>query len=89
MFFFDYSLYCFFNTCRHLPKKANRIYLTLQGVFKETMKVKGCNRFKISHMAKGTLEKQGRLPLQLTCETSLLADSIATLAASSNNNETL
>jgi hypothetical protein len=41
-------LYCF---CRHLPKKSNRIYLTLQGVFKQTMKV------KIPHMAKGTLEK--------------------------------
>jgi hypothetical protein len=35
------------------------IYLTLQGAFKETMKAKGWNLFKIPHMTKGKLEKQG------------------------------
>jgi len=34
------------------------IYLTLQSVLKETMKVRGCNKFKIPHMKKGTLEKE-------------------------------
>jgi len=60
------------------------IYLTLQSILKETMKVRGCNKFKIPHMKKGTLEKEGRLPLQISCEASLLADAIASLPAANN-----
>jgi hypothetical protein len=32
--------------------KANRMFLTLQSVLMEAMKVKGCNKFKIPHMQK-------------------------------------
>jgi hypothetical protein len=32
--------------------KANRMFLTLQSVFIEATKVKGCNKFKIPHMKK-------------------------------------
>lgn len=45
------------------------------------MKVHGSNKFKIPHMKKNTLERQGRLPLQITCETTLVADAMAKLAA--------
>jgi len=48
------------------------------------MKIAGSNRFKITHMNKGKLEKEGRLPLQITCEASLLADAMASLAAANN-----
>jgi hypothetical protein len=48
------------------------------------MKVAGSNRFKIPHMNRGKLEKEGRLPLQITCEASLLADAMARLAAANN-----
>lgn len=41
----------------------------------------GSNKFKILHMKKNTLERQGRLPLQVTCETTLVADAMAKLAA--------
>jgi len=45
------------------------------------MKVKGCNKFKIPHMQKEKLEKEDRLPLQISCESSLLAEAIASLPA--------
>lgn len=34
-----------------------------------------------THEEKNTLERQGRLPLQITCETTLVADAMAKLAA--------
>ena len=66
------------------PRKANRIYLTLQLVWKEAMKVHGSNKFKIPHMKKQSLERQGCLPLQITCEAPLVADAMAKLAAWNN-----
>lgn len=63
------------------PKKTNRIYVTLQLVLKESMKVAGSNKYKIPHMKKGTLERQGRLPLQIICEASLVVDAMIKLAA--------
>jgi hypothetical protein len=36
------------------------------------MKVHGCNKFKIPHMKKERLERQGTLPLQIDCETLVL-----------------
>jgi hypothetical protein len=69
---------------RVLSQESKWYLFDTQGVFKETMKAKGCNRFKFPHKGKGKLEKQGRPQFQLTYETSLLADSIITLVASSN-----
>jgi len=60
------------------PWKANTIFVTLQSVLKEAMKVKGCNKFKIPHMHKDKLEREDRLP-QIGCELSLLAEAIATV----------
>jgi hypothetical protein len=61
------------------PRKANKIFITLQSVLKEAMKVKGCNKIKIPHMQKEKLEREDRLPLQISCEASLLAEAIASL----------
>jgi hypothetical protein len=63
------------------PRKANGTYLTLQKVWKETMKAHGSNKFKIPHMKKGTLERQGRLPLQIHCEPRLVHEANERLAA--------
>ncbi|WVZ91009.1 hypothetical protein U9M48_037242 [Paspalum notatum var. saurae] len=61
-------------------RKANRIFLTLHGVLKEAMKTGGGNKFKIPHMKKGTLERLGRLPVQITCEHTLIAQAMSKLA---------
>jgi len=45
----------------YCPKKANRIFVTLQTVLKEAIKVKGCNKIKIPHMNKQALEREKRL----------------------------
>ena len=63
------------------PLKANRIFVTLQTVLKEAMKIKGCNKIKIPHLQKERLEREDRLPLQISCEPSLLAEAIASLPA--------
>jgi len=55
--------------------------VTLQTVLKEAMKIKGCNKIKIPHIQKQVLEREGRLPLQVSCEASLLAEAIASLPA--------
>ena len=53
--------------------------MTLQTVLKEAMKIKGCNKFKIPHIQKQRLEREDRLPFQITCEASLLAEALASL----------
>jgi hypothetical protein len=45
------------------------------------MKKKGNNNFKIPHMKKETLERQGRLPTSIPCPPSLLDEAETTLAA--------
>ena len=55
--------------------------MTLQTVLKEAMKIKGCNKFKIPHIQKQRLEREDRLPFQITCEASLLAEALASLPA--------
>jgi hypothetical protein len=63
------------------PWKWNRIFLTLQTVLKEAMKIKGCNNIKIPHLQKQRLEREDRLPLQIPCEASLLVEAISSLEA--------
>ena len=57
------------------------MFLTLQSVLMEAMKVKGCNKFKIPHMKKETLEREDRLPSSIPCDPSLLDEAEATLAS--------
>lgn len=44
------------------PTKINHVWLTLQSVFNEIILCGGSNKFKIPHMKKEKLERQGRLP---------------------------
>jgi hypothetical protein len=41
------------------------------------MKIGGGNGYDIPHIRKGVLERQGRLPLQLKCDASLVHDVMA------------
>ncbi|XP_057787677.1 uncharacterized protein LOC131004935 [Salvia miltiorrhiza] len=43
----------------------NNVFLSLQGCLTEIMKVKGQNCYKIPHMKKGMLARQGNLPMAL------------------------
>ncbi|WVZ68920.1 LOW QUALITY PROTEIN: hypothetical protein U9M48_017795 [Paspalum notatum var. saurae] len=65
----------------YCPKRANRMFVTLQTVLKEAMKIKGGNKIKIPHMQKQRLEREDMLPLQIPCEPSLLAEAISSLPA--------
>ena len=60
------------------------MFVTVQSVYIEAMKVKGCNKFKIPQMQKETLEREDRLPTSIPCEPSLLDEAEATLAAPNN-----
>ena len=57
------------------------MFLTLQGVLMEAMKVKGCNKFKIPHMKKETLEREDQLPSCIPFDPPVLHEAEATLAA--------
>jgi hypothetical protein len=43
--------------------KINRVFVTLQTIFDTIIKEQGDNQFKIPHLGKDKLEKEGRLPL--------------------------
>jgi hypothetical protein len=51
--------------------KLDKIFLTLQQCFIEVMKCGGGNNYKLPHMSKDRLGRQGALPETLTCPTSL------------------
>ena len=47
------------------PNKINRMFVTMQTVFNETLLDDGGNDYKIPHMNKEKLEREGRLPVVL------------------------
>lgn len=61
------------------PIKSNMIFLTLQQCMVEIMKVGGSNRYKIPHMSKAALERQGQLPRQIKCDKKLVEDVLSVL----------
>ncbi|WOG92956.1 hypothetical protein DCAR_0312234 [Daucus carota subsp. sativus] len=61
------------------PISSNHIFLTLQQVMVEIMKVRGDNNYKISHMNKARLQREGRLPCQLSCDNQLVENTLAWL----------
>ncbi|KAK9727222.1 hypothetical protein RND81_05G266600 [Saponaria officinalis] len=63
----------------HLPSKLNDNFLTLQSVMIEILKCKGHNNFKIPHMRKGVLQREGRLPKDLTVEENLVNECLTYL----------
>lgn len=64
-------------------EKVNYIFLTLQTCMKEIMKVGGKNNYQIPHMKKAALDREGRLPLQISSDVSLVQSVMDTLASSS------
>ena len=64
-------------------ERINYIFLTLQTCMKEIMKVGGKNTYKIPHMKKATLDRENRLPLQISCDVALVQSVIEMLASSS------
>lgn len=62
------------------PKLLNRIFLTLQSCMLEVMKTQGSNRYKIPHMNKERLEKDEKLPSQLSCDLKLIEETQRLLA---------
>jgi hypothetical protein len=47
---------------KYSPSLLNRIWLTHQTVMNQILANRGCNDFKIPHMNKEKLEREGRLP---------------------------
>ncbi len=46
-------------------KMINRVFLTLQSCMNQIIETNGSNRYKIPHMGKEKLEREGKLPLVL------------------------
>jgi hypothetical protein len=59
--------------------KSNRIFFTLYGCIQEIMRVGGGNGYGIPHIRKLMLKRQGRLPLQLKCDATLINHVMAQL----------
>lgn len=54
--------------------ESTKIFLSLQACMIEIMKTKGSNNYKIPHIQKGVMQRQGTLPTQLKCEISLVEE---------------
>ena len=56
------------------------MFLTLQTYMKEIMKIRGGNNYQTPHIGKGRLARQGNLPLQSTCDESLMQEVVSYMA---------
>lgn len=54
--------------------QSNKIFSTLQSCMIEIMKINGSNKYKIPHMKKDMLYKQGGIPVQMSCDSSLVQE---------------
>ncbi|XP_076902972.1 uncharacterized protein LOC143557894 [Bidens hawaiensis] len=59
--------------------ELNNVFLTLQTRMKEIMKVHGSNNYQTPHIGKGKLERQGRLLLQIECDSDLINEVVSSL----------
>ena len=50
----------------------NKVFLTHQMCMIEIFKVNGCNRYKLPHMGKDRLTREGELPVNLQCPLELV-----------------
>ena len=48
---------------KYSPVLSNRIFVTLQTVMVEVMKIGGGNNYKTPHINKASLEREGKLPM--------------------------
>ncbi|KAL4347250.1 hypothetical protein GQ457_17G012040 [Hibiscus cannabinus] len=49
-------------------ESLNNVFLSLQFCMIETMKIKGGNNYRLPHLSKQRLERNGELPIQLHCD---------------------
>ena len=63
-------------------KKLNHVFLSLQSVLECIMGEFGDNGYKLPHTAKVKLERQGKLPLSITCDSTVYHSAVAFLALS-------
>lgn len=54
--------------------ESDNIFLTLQSCMVEIMKMKGSNKYKIPHMRKAVLRREGLLPTQMKCDPILVQE---------------
>ncbi|XP_057770687.1 uncharacterized protein LOC130990472 [Salvia miltiorrhiza] len=66
------------------PEKLNNVFLTLQGCYQEIIKCKGGNNYKIPHMNKERLSRQGMLPRCIQVEESLVKEGLEFLQMESS-----
>ncbi|XP_049373035.1 uncharacterized protein LOC125838026 [Solanum verrucosum] len=60
-------------------ERLNHVFLTLQACMIEVMKAKGGNNYKVPHMMKERLEREGNLPIQLSCVIDIVNEANALL----------
>ncbi|XP_057773761.1 uncharacterized protein LOC130993059 [Salvia miltiorrhiza] len=61
------------------PHTLNSVFLSLQGCLTEIMKIRGQNCYKLPHMKKGVLARQGALPMALEVPKELVEECIGYL----------
>lgn len=64
---------------KYSAEQVNHIFLTLQSCMCEIMKIGGLNKYKIPHMKKSVLEKDGLLPTRISCDAMLVQNVMNTL----------
>lgn len=64
------------------PTTLNNVFLSLQSCMVEILKVRGQNSYKVPHMKKGTLIREGRLPVNLEVSMDLVKECIEYLQMS-------
>ena len=59
---------------RELTKDSlDNVFLSLQMAMQETMRCGGGNNYKLGHISKAKLRKEGKLPVSLMCDTTVLS----------------
>ena len=56
--------------------ESNKIFLTLQACMIEIMKTKGSNKYKIPHIKKAVIQREGQLLTQMKCDPLLVEEVI-------------
>ena len=62
----------------------NNVFLSLQCAFRDPLSVDGDNTYKLSHLGKDKLRREGRLPISIMCDPSLIARGLAVLDRARN-----
>ncbi|KAK8556340.1 hypothetical protein V6N12_002747 [Hibiscus sabdariffa] len=58
------------------PESLNNVFLTLQSCMIEIMKVNGGNNYKLPHIGKQKMERNGELPIQLHCDQVIVQEAL-------------